>query len=64
MEIKLFSAVELIDGREVVIVEIYTDPPCYECEDIQAIKEGRREDVWFSISPDKIKRVVYVPKDV
>lgn len=59
MKIQEFDQVLLKDGREVVILEVFTSPPGYIVEQIG--EDGETID-WFSIKPGEIEKVVYKAK--
>jgi hypothetical protein len=59
MDIRQFDAVELDDGRRVVVLDIYDNPSGYEVEDVSATSsEGYDGDPSFSVGPCQIKRVL------
>jgi hypothetical protein len=59
MDIKQFDAVELDDGRRVVVLDIYDNPSGYEVEDVVATSsEDYDGPVSFSVAPHQIKRVL------
>jgi hypothetical protein len=59
MQINQYDLVELVDGREVVVVEIYTNPDGYEVEDLkETTRPGFDEFPTFSVEPEQVKRVV------
>jgi len=62
MQIKQFDAVELQDGTEVVILDIYDDPPGYEVElrDYSITTDPRYNGALsFAVDPDQVKRVIH-----
>lgn len=63
-ELKQFSCVELVNGRHVVILDIYENSPGYEVEDVYAqLTPGYDGSLSFGVDPSHIKRVVWSPKD-
>jgi hypothetical protein len=64
-DVRQFDAVELEDGRRVVVLDIYENPPGYEVEDVAATSsEGYDGDPSFSIAADKVKRVLEREKPI
>jgi len=59
MKIQEFDQVLLKDGREVVVLEVFTSPPGYVVEQVGA--DGETID-WFPIKPEEIERIVYKAK--
>ena len=60
-EIKNLDVVELVDGRQVAILEVFTEPTLgYLCEDVQAIKDHKDfNDVVFVVKPNQIKQIIW-----
>jgi hypothetical protein len=66
VQIKEFDVVELKDGREATILEIYENPPGYEIEDDTATDDPDYPNdapLTFAVKPDEIKRVIWSAKD-
>jgi uncharacterized protein YvpB len=64
MKINQFDTVELQNGREVVILDVYNNPAGYEVEDVDATsKPGYDGDPSFAVEPDQVKRVVAIFKE-
>jgi hypothetical protein len=59
MRINQFDIIELQDGREVVVLDIYKNPDGYEVEDVEATGSPDYDgDPSFAVQPDQIKKVV------
>ena len=60
-KIQEFDVVELIDGREVTILEIFTKPTLgYLCEGTPTTEDEQDlDDILFVVKPNQIKRVIW-----
>jgi hypothetical protein len=60
-QIKELDVIELTDGRIVTVLDVYRDFKGYECEDSQAIEDGKDlNDILFDVPCDQVSHVVWI----